>query len=60
MADYTQLTEEQLLEALDKAWLQYMYFQAAEGNWEQEREARERANAKLAAIEAEVRNRGIK
>ena len=36
MKDFTVLTDEQLLEEMDRLWRAHMYYMAAEGNWSSE------------------------
>lgn len=61
MTDYTQLTNQELLEVLQEAYNSYMYYEATESRstWEREREARDRAHKRYLDIATEARKRGL-
>ena len=57
--DFTKLTNEELAEEMEACWRTYMYYQAAEGNWSAETEARGVATAIYWDCVAECRKRGM-
>lgn len=59
MTDYDNMTNEQLTEEIDRLWRQRMYYMAAEGNWSQEREAREATEKEYWACFEECQKRGL-
>ncbi len=59
MTDYTKLSDEELKIQFEILWARYMYYQAAEGNWNQETEARGRATKQYWECLAECKERGF-
>ena len=60
MTDYSTLNEEELIKQYEILWARYMYYQAAEGNWNKEAEARGVATKEYWDCMAELDKRGIK
>lgn len=59
MTDYTTLTDDQLTEEYNNLFGRYMYFMAAEGNWNQETEARRATEKEYYACIQEMATRGM-
>lgn len=58
--DYTKFTDEDLLKEYERLWSNNMYYQAAEGNWSSERDAREANAQKYYACQKVALDRGLK
>jgi len=59
MQDFVNMTNEELKTQYEILWSRYMYYQAAEGNWNQEREAREAATKEYWDCIDEMKKRNI-
>ena len=55
----TEMTDDELIDEYNKLYGQYMYYQAAEGNWAQERVEREACEHEYYACRREIRNRKL-
>lgn len=59
MTDYTTLTDEELIKEVHDLASRVSYYNAAEGNWSQETEARNEVKAKFWKAQDEMATRGI-
>lgn len=59
MTDITTLSDEALIEETHRLAVSVSYYNAAEGNWSQEAEARNAVKREFWAAQDEMRNRGL-
>jgi len=59
MNSYQEMTDESLIEETHRLARAVSYYNAAEGNWSQETEARNAVKAEFWAAEDEMRKRGL-
>ena len=59
MKDFTKMTNEELVEEMDRLTRSYMYYMAAEGNWSAEAADRGAVSKEYWACAVECKNRDI-
>lgn len=59
MKDFASMTNEQLIEEMDRLWRSYMYYMAAEGNWSSETNDRQAVTKEYYACIDECKKRDI-
>ena len=59
MRDFTEFTDEQVVEEAHKVARNLSYYNAAEGNWDRERREREACYVEYRAVMREMSERGL-
>ena len=59
MRDFTQFTDEQVIDEAHKVARNLSYYNAAEGNWDRERREREACYVEYRAVMREMSDRGL-